>query len=378
MNNLHRLTEAIILSLQEYINQRGFRALIHFELEGCFQKPVNKTVDYSQVNKKLLTLGIDGEVVAEYWSNQWEYISLFNGQSPLKEARNLHRAIYYLPKLFAEQGVTKTLIKPVVWAGDHGKLAAGCENIFSGDNRAVHIPNAVQINVSVQDVAGNNLLVSGNFAERLQQHFLNTSLACSLIYLPEEEAFERLALKSKYGLAEELCSPVDLSGGHQGSIALYRDIGKHNQKMGVEPLLYDDKNNVIASQNNWHKTARIEHRLGASSEHYNSYLNVIFALLNVIDAIDETTSSGAQAQNENGQLPCSLYDMDNTLGAISLFANSEWFSRSIDQVISMTSFNIEDLNLCFNLNFNNASELTVGQLLQQYYLTLFQPPSIVT
>ena len=125
-----------------------------------------------------------------------------------------------------------------------------------------------------------------------------------------------------------------------------------------------------------HKTARIEHRLGASSEHYNPYLNVIFALLNVIDAIDETTISGAQAQNENGQLPSSLYDMDNTLGAISLFANSEWFSRSIDQVICKTSFNIEDLNL--NLNFNNASELTVGQLLQQYYLTLFQPPSIVT
>jgi hypothetical protein len=96
----------------------------------------------------------------------------------------------------------------------------------------------------------------------------------------------------------------------------------------------------------------------------------------VIDAIDETTISGAQAQNENGQLPSSLYDMDNTLGAISLFANSEWFSRSIDQVICKTSFNIEDLNL--NLNFNNASELTVGQLLQQYYLTLFQPPSIVT
>ena len=66
---------------------------------------------------------------------------------------------------------------------------------------------------------------------------------------------------------------------------------------------------------------------------------MIFALLNVIDAIDETTISGAQAQNENGQLPSSLYDMDNTLGAISLFANSEWFSRSIDQVICKTSFN---------------------------------------
>lgn len=373
MNDLHRLAEAVTLSLQEYINQRGFRALIHFELEGCYQKPVNKVVDYSRVNKKLLSLGIDGEVVAEYWSNQWEYISLFNGQTPLKEARNLHRAIYYLPKIFAEQGITKTLIKPVVWAGDRGKLAVGCENIFSGDSRAVHIPNAVQINVSVQDTSGKNLLISGGFGECLQQNFLHTSLACSLIYLPEEEAFERLALKSKYGLAEELCSPVDISGGHQGSIALYRDIGKHNQKMGVEPLLYDDKNNVIASQDNWHKTARIEHRLGASSEHYNPYLNVIFALLNVIDAIDENNIE--HTNDQYGDLPDSLYDLANKLGAISLFANSDWFSRSIDNAISKTNFKIEGLGL--NLNFNNSNTITAGQLLQRYYLNLFQAPSIV-
>ena len=58
MNNLHRLAEAIILSLQEYINQRRFRALIHFELEGCFQKPVNKTpVSYTH-----LTLPTNREV----------------------------------------------------------------------------------------------------------------------------------------------------------------------------------------------------------------------------------------------------------------------------------------------------------------------------
>ncbi|MBA6389615.1 hypothetical protein H4J38_02360 [Colwellia sp. BRX10-3] len=366
MNSLNRLSEAIILSLQDYINKRGFRALIHFELEGCYQKPIGKKIDYRQVNKQLLALGIDGEVVAEYWSNQWEYVSIFNGQSPLKEAQNLHRAIYVLPKLFAEQGVTKTLIKPVVWAGDYGKLAAGCENIFSGDNRAVHIPNAVQINVSVQDLIGNNLLVSGSFAECLQQHFLRTSLACCLIYLPEEEAFERLALKSKYGLAEELCSPVDISGGHQGSIALYRDIGKHNQKMGVEPLIYDDKNNVIISENNWHKTTRIEHRLGASSEHYNPYLNVIFALLNVIDAIDDRENNQQVQSEEYGQLPSSLHDQQHHIGAITLFANNDWFSRSIDKALSATNYQGE-----------NNTQSSTGQLLKDNYLKQFQRPSII-
>ncbi|ASP46455.1 hypothetical protein [Cognaticolwellia beringensis] len=366
MNSLNRLSEAIIFSLQDYINKRGFRALIHFELEGCYQKPIGKKIDYKQVNTQLLALGIDGELVAEYWSNQWEYVSIFNGQSPLKEAQNLHRAIYLLPKLFAEQGVTKTLIKPVVWAGDYGKLAAGCENIFSGEHRAVHIPNAVQINVSVQDLIGNNLLVSSSFAECLQQNFLRTSLACCLIYLPEEEAFERLALKSKYGLAEELCSPVDISGGHQGSIALYRDIGKHNQKMGVEPLIYDDKNNVIISENNWHKTSRIEHRLGASSEHYNPYLNVIFALLNVIDAIDDGEHNEHVKSEEYGQLPSSLHDQQHNAGAITLFANNDWFSRSIDKALSATNDQSE-----------NNTQTSTGQLLKDNYLKQFQRPGII-
>lgn len=366
MNSLNRRAEAIISSLQDYINDRGFRALIHFELEGCYQKPAGKQINYKQVNEKLCALGIDGEVVAEYWSNQWEYVSLFNGQSPLKEAHNLNRAIYLLPKLFAAQGVTKTLIKPVVWTGDSGKLAFGCENIFSGDKRAVHIPNAVQINVSVQDLKGNNLLVFGDFAQNLQQQFLRTSLACCLIYLPEEEAFERLALKSKYGLAEELCSPVDISGGHQGSIALYRDIGKHNQKMGLEPLLYDDQNNVLISEENWHKTARIEHRLGASSEHYNPYLNVIYALLNVIDTIDEIKNEEQMQSGYYGLLPSSLHDSDNNVGAITLFANNDWFSRSIDRVLSATNFYGEI-----------AIEQSAGQQLQQDYLKQFQRPNII-
>tara|TARA_R110000737_G_scaffold28717_3_gene47200 strand:- start:807 stop:1913 length:1107 start_codon:yes stop_codon:yes gene_type:complete len=367
MKSLNRLAEAVISSLEDYINQRGFRALIHFELEGCYQKPSSIHVDYKKINETLLALGIDGEVVAEYWSNQWEYVSLFNGQSPLKEAHNLKRAIYLLPKLFAVQGVTKTLIKPVVWAGDNGKLAAGCENIFSGDNRAVHIPNAVQINVSVQNLSGDNLLVSGDFAECLQQSLLQTSLACCLIYLPEEEAFERLALKSKYGLAEELCSPVDISGGHQGSVALYRDIGKHNQKMGLEPLIYDDKSNVIVSHENWHKTARIEHRLGASSEHYNPYLNVIYALLNVIDTIDDIKLAGKKTQREQyGQLPNSLYDQANNLGAITLFSSSDWFSQGIDKVLSVSSIESE-----------KTTGLSIGQLIQQDYLKQFQRPSII-
>ena len=72
MTSFTQLEITVISQLQDYIHQRGFRALIHFELEGCYQIPLGKRIDYKKVNQKLLSLGVDGEVVAEYWSNQWE------------------------------------------------------------------------------------------------------------------------------------------------------------------------------------------------------------------------------------------------------------------------------------------------------------------
>ena len=88
--------QAIVL-LQDYLNHLGFKAQIHFELEGCYKIPENsKAIDLISINHRLAVLNIDGEIVNEYWKNQWEYVSLFNGQSPLKEAENLQRAIHHL------------------------------------------------------------------------------------------------------------------------------------------------------------------------------------------------------------------------------------------------------------------------------------------
>jgi len=333
-------TQAIIL-LQNHIKNLGFIPVIHFELEGCYQlnlKVKEFSLNFSRINRQLANAGIDGELVPEYWSNQWEYVSLFNGQSPLKEADNLRQAMTILPRLFAEQGIYKTLIKPVVWAGDKGKLANGSGDIFTTETRAVHIPNAVQMNISALDREGNNIIIDSGFGEYLQQCFLDTSLNCCLIYLPEEEAFERLALKSKYGLAAELCSPIDISGGHQGSIALYKEVGKHNQAMGEEPLLYDHNNEVLVSQQNWQKTARIEHRIGASSIQYNAYFNIIYALLNLIDALEVYKSDNCvrllREEAHQQDLPLSLYDnnLKTDLGAISLFENDNWFSESLNKL----------------------------------------------
>ncbi|MFQ3193818.1 MAG: hypothetical protein ACI9N3_000630 [Colwellia sp.] len=375
MNNTTPLTVQAILLLQSYIKQLGFTPVIHFELEGCYQldsKIKKFSLDYQKINRQLVHAGIDGELVPEYWNSQWEYVSLFNGQSPLKEAENLSRAIKFLPRLFAEQGISKTLIKPVVWSGDKGKLASGSGDIFTTETRAVHIPNAVQMNISAIDSTGKNIIVERGFGEYLQQCFLDTSLNCCLIYLPEEEAFERLALKSKYGLAAELCSPIDISGGHQGSIALYKEVGKHNQAMGEEPLLYDHNNKVLVKQQNWQKTARIEHRIGASSMQYNAYFNIIYSLLNLIDALEVYNSDNCRRllrkEVHQQNLPSSLYDntLTKCVGAISLFDNDHWFS--------------ERLNKLFTCSYGEqiSGQLLLGDKIKQMILAPYQQKLILT
>ncbi|MBL4900192.1 MAG: hypothetical protein JKX76_11240 [Colwellia sp.] len=339
IDQLPYVREVISLFLQ-YFHTLDIKPLVHFELEGSYKPSYptlnkNHTLDYAAINSKLAKLGILGQLKSEYWTNQWEYVSDFAGQSPLKEADDLAHVISILPALLAKFGAAETLIKPVVWSGDNGKLAFGCQHIFTNENRMIHIPNAIQINVSSLNVNGENMLVEGNFGDCLQQSFLSTSYSCALLFLPEEEAFARLELKTKFGLANELCSPVDISGGHQGSIALYRQIGKHNQPMGVTPLLYGTNEEVLVSQQDWHATARVEHRLGATSVLYDPHLNVIFALANLSDAL--TQFNNEESYSNIGKetvklLPTSLYRNKQDAGAIALFANDNWFSNKINQI----------------------------------------------
>jgi len=379
MQSCNALAKEAIVIIQAYIAQLGFRPSIHFELEGCFQSPDNSpfSLNYALINKQLNHLDIDGELVPEYWKNQWEYVSKFNRQSPLKEATNLTRAIANIPYLLSLQGINNTLIKPVVWSGDQGKLAVGSNNIFTHDNRVVHIPNAIQMNISATNQNGENIIADKYFGEYLQQCFMNTSLACCLLYLPEEEAFERLALKDRYGLAQELCSPIDISGGHQGSIALYKEFGKHNQKMGEQPLLFNKFNEVIISEINWQEAARIEHRLGASSLTYNAYVNVVYGLLNLVDAIEVYRSNKCELlltkEKITTELPKSLYDNPCGDGAISLFVQDNWFSHAINQVQEK----VQD-KMRVKANANTQCSDKLGTKLQQAIISQYQQSSLLT
>ncbi len=340
--------------MQHQIQYLGYSPFVHFELEGGYSPSDQnsaagrETLDYDTINRELADLSIKGRLKPEYWRFQWEYVSTFEGQSPLEVADDLVAALDVLPRLLNKNGAQNILIKPVLWGGDQSRLATECETIFSAKKQTVHVPNAIQINISAVDETEQNVIPNEGLGEDLQRCLLETSRECSLLFLPEQEAFERLQLKDRFGLSRELSSPNDLSGGHQGSIALYKQLGKHNQLMGEIPLLYDNRQTVIASKQDWRPLSRIEHRLGASSLLYNPYANTAFALANLCDALlqssdrqnpsDRRGASGIDVPHNceamDQKLPVSLYRKDDMDGAYELFENGQWFENTINQAVT--------------------------------------------
>ena len=320
---LHCLTAAM--------KAQGFTVKVHFELEGAYRPThAHGKLNLPAINQQLKRLGIAGEIKPEYWQCQWEYVSLFNHQTPAEEATFLAKAFQYLPQIMCQNGAAEVFFVPVVWGGDKGRYMNGSSAIFSTDQRPVHIPNAVQINVSIEDKKKNNLIATTSLGEWLQWQMLTASYRCCLLFLPEEDAFKRLGLRENYNLDAELSSPYELSGGHQGSVALYREKGKHNQAMGLTPLIYSSENTILSYQHDWQKTARVEHRLGATSAAYDPYINMLFVLLCALESVEmwqQTDNLPEPCQPQ--ALPTSLHDRNGQLGAISLFNQDAWFERTL-------------------------------------------------
>lgn len=374
--SISRYGKLAIEVLQDQIAQLGFTPYVHFELEGGYipqpamHKKGNAPLDYDTINQALAEISIQGRLKPEYWRHQWEYFSSFEGQTPLKVATDLAWVIQNLPIILKQNGAKEVYIKPVVWGGDRGRLAPDCDNIFSAATELVHVPNAVQMNISAVDARHDNVIPRQGMGEYLQFRLLRTSCECSLLYLPEPEAFERLQLKDRFGLSRELSSPNDLSGGHQGSVALYREKGKHNQLMGEEPLLYDSKHSVIATKQNWRPLSRIEHRLGASSLLFNPYAAAAFALANLSDALIAISTSRNESDTTRlppDKLPTSLFGRGNDLGAFELFEQGMWLNNKINQCVADT---------------RNKSEKTIpddlGDLLKQAVLALYKKRILTT
>lgn len=370
MSEINRLAKMAILVLQDHIDSYGYTPRVHFELEGGYRRSdPAKELNFDAINSALKQRNILGELKPEYWLNQWEYVSDFAGQSPYKEACDFAAATDVLPTLLKQHGATDVVIRPILWEGDQGRLEPGCANIFSIDKRPVHIPNAVQVNISA-DKNGRNIVPENQFGERLQQRLLDTSLECCLLYLPESEGFERLKLKHDYDLDAELSSPHELSGGHQGSIALYKDVGKHNQPLGLTPLVFDNQNQVIASTQDWRSTSRIEHRLGAASMQYNPYANVAFALCNLVEAIMAAEQQLPLEHAPEHQLPTTLFGNSEQPGAFELFESGQWFARSINQSV----YAVKKRNKQFENVPENLGEQLKHSIIAQYKRKLWLAP----
>jgi hypothetical protein len=367
MNSIDSLAIMAIKVLQHQISSNGYTPRVHFELEGGYRRThPSREINYQAINHALKQHNILGSLKREFWQNQWEYVSDFVGQSPLKEASDFAAASLLLPRLLKRFGAAEVFIRPILWQGDQGRLQSGCDNIFSTDTRPVHIPNAVQINISA-DKDGSNVIPHDGFGERLQQRLLDTSFECCLLYLPESEGFERLKLKDDFDLDAELSSPHELSGGHQGSIALYKDVGKHNQPMGLTALVLDDKHQPIATTQDWHSLSRIEHRLGASSERYNPYVNVAFALCNLAQTIEDVQTKQDTPTAPERQLPTQLFSCQQKTGAFEIFESGCWFNQSINQSVALVKTNSQT----FDQIPDNLGDLLKQQIIDSYRRNLW-------
>ncbi|BDX08513.1 hypothetical protein [Planctobacterium marinum] len=354
----HALLERCIAHCQSLLANWQLTPRVHFELEGMCIMPRAQILDLRRLNQQLAQQCIPGEVKPEYWPGQWEYVSLLAGQTPLQEARYIARLKQLLPNLMLQQGAQEVLLKPVVWHGSDIRYVAGSSTLFARHSGSVHIPNAIQVNVSVADVNGNNKLPDSGLGEWIQYHLLQNSYACSVLYLPEEEAFQRLKLRTEFGLDAELSSPWELSGGYQGSIALYKEKGKHDQPLNPKPLILGAQKQPLCWNNDWQKACRIEHRLGATSKNYDPFVNVLFILLNILDAVVSWQSGECAPTTKHRSLPASLADSPDGIGALRLFQEDSWFASSID-------------NYCQNLTIPEISSL--GQHVKQNYLKGFHP-----
>ncbi|PHR62850.1 MAG: hypothetical protein COA47_01975 [Robiginitomaculum sp.] len=325
MEQITRLSKVAIQLLQEDIAAIGLVPIVQFELEGTCLPSSSSTaaqehfLDFPAINHALKQKNIQGKFKPEYWEFQWEWAAAMEGQSPAKAAQDLEDVMTLAPSLLQEYGAKEVWIQPVFWSGNtpNRPLLKKDQSDVSPE-KPVHIPNAIQLNISALNAQGDNALLHNGLGEILQNRLLITSHECCLFFAPEDAAFTRFRLKDEHNLHEELSSPHDLSGGHQGSIAFYQKTDKHAQPIGKH----------------WRQICRVEHRLGAASRLYNPHLNCAFALANLSDAIHISRlgqSTGPKLEPFEKKLSAALHiESDQNPGAFCLFENSKWFANKLD------------------------------------------------
>lgn len=349
MNEITQYAIEAIEILQQHILDMGFRPVLHFEVEGTYTHGLGE--DYTQshpldipaINQQLRQHNIQGEFKAEYWERQWEWASAMQDQLPLKAAHDAAHIMRDIEGVLLQHGAHSVDIAPVSWGHDvpHRPLRIEDQRSMAVD-KIIHVPNAIQVNMSLWNEVEQNLIAETSLGEMLQQQLLATAHHYCLLFCPEEDAFARLTLKDDYGLHEELSSPSDLSGGHQGSIALYRKRGKHNQLLG-DVQQRKEEDGMISEYRDWQSGSRVEHRLGAASRYYNPYVNATYMLANMLDALQQYHGQKELSQQMHDALPSSLW---GEAGAVVAFKSDAWFETIINQAAMLSSHIQVGTDLC--------------------------------
>ena len=263
--NLNSKLKELINWIEDVLKEQQLRISINIEAEGGYKINENNFDEnhfYNKINQEIKNLNISARIKPEFWSNQWEYESDFQVSNVNNVLQDYDKLLNNLNKIFAPQ---TPIFEPILY--DWQKTNAG---------KSVHIPNSVQLNLSLWK-NNKNLLVDKNFAYFLQNLLIENSIDNLIFFIPNQAALDRIFVKDEYDLCEELSSPNNISGGNQGSIACYLELDKKNKPNTVDGFFNDEKNN-------WQERARIEFRLASSSPNYNIYLHTFFVMIIALEA----------------------------------------------------------------------------------------------
>jgi len=266
--------------IEKTLKERQLKISINIEAEGGYrinESNFDENNFYNQTNQRIRNLNINARIKPEFWANQWEYESDFQISNVNKVLQDYDKFLDNLNEIFEPQ---TPIFEPILF--DWQKTKEG---------KSVHIPNSVQLNLSLWK-DNKNFLVDKDFACLLQNLLIENSINNLIFFIPNQAALDRIFLRNEYDLWEELSSPNDISGGNQGSIGCYLELNKKNQPNTKEGFFNEYKNN-------WHERARIEFRLASSSLNYNIYLHTFFVMIITFEAILTYQETSKNIPNNN-------------------------------------------------------------------------------
>jgi hypothetical protein len=269
MKNLCNDTiENLIILFEDFFVQKNIQLSFNLEIEGLYQQNDNltKLQYYQKLNQKLKSYNINAKIKEEFWHNQWEYETNFQIGELNKIRSDFALFSKNITDIFAPN---KVLLEP-------------CKYNWQKDEKGknIHVPNAIQINVSLWQ-NGLNLLADKKYAYNLQNLLIKNSVNNLVFFIADQASLDRLLLRNEYNLHDELMSPHDISGGNQGSIAYYAEKNKKNVVNHLDTDFTKLKYAINKSVEDWHKFARIEFRLASSSKAYQLDLHLLFILINI-------------------------------------------------------------------------------------------------